>query len=138
MTQSLIDLIFFLETPQRHYAHFEFNRDSKGEVIPKFCPMADRDYQKILSSKRDLVNQRSVSDSLDLKYNTFHGINLLIISILYDIEPLFNRILFEKVYTPDELRQIKNSIGDNLMAICRNFKKLQYMDRIKSYIQTFS
>lgn len=137
MTQSLVDLIFFLETPQRHYAHFEFTRNSKGEVVPKFIPMADRDYQRILSSKRDLVNQRSVSDSLDLKYQTFQGINLLILSILFDIEPLFNRILSEKVYTPDELRQIKNSDGDNLMTICRNFKKLQYMDKIKSYISTF-
>lgn len=98
--------------------------------------MPEKDHEKILSSRQDIVNQKSLNP-LDLKYETSYGINLLILSILYDIDVLFNRFLSERVYSPDELRQIKNSDGYNLMAICRNFGKLQYMEKIKEYIQKY-
>lgn len=77
-------------------------------------------------------------DSFDWKSENAQGVPLIILSITYGIENLLDTILEKKVYPPNELRQIKNSLDQNIVTICRLFGRDSYSEKIRTYVQNYS
>ena len=75
--------------------------------------------------------------TLNLKKSNNYGTNLMILPITYEIDEIFIKILAEKIFSPDELREMKNSMGHNLITICRLFNKDRYSRLIRNYVKYY-
>lgn len=71
-----------------------------------------------------------------MSYNSC-GLNLLMMSIVYNSEIVFNEFINEKIFTPDQLRSMKNSNGYNLITLCRYFDRVDFASRIRNYVSEY-
>lgn len=132
---SLNTLITSLDVNRRGHGHFDF--DSKGE--PKnFNEIIDLEYAKIKAQRlfqlQEYVDQGFSKDEVS-RYNPNFGTNCLMLAITYQANNVLDYILSNKMFTPDELRAMKNSMDYNIITLARLFNNSYAENAIREYVK---
>lgn len=114
-----------------------------GKILRKdFARRLTIELFKMISSNaeesdiRSFLDKHPIRSLLYMSYNSC-GLNLLMMSIVYNSEIVFNEFINEKIFTPDQLRSMKNSNGYNLITLCRYFDRVDFASRIRNYVSEY-
>ena len=121
------ELIEFTEREQK-------DEEAKRQKIRK----EEENHRKIVEQKHnDIANYLQMYPEIDLKIDNPYAMSLIALTVTYDIEFLFDQFLEKRIYSPNELREIKNSADYNLITICRLFEREKYAEKIRDYVKNY-
>lgn len=105
------DLIYKTQVIRFHFSTFTFN--DKGELCNIILPKPKEIEEKIAQRRFDVVNYLETNPPTkeEISKTNFMNMNILMIAITHNINEILDYIFENKMFTSDELRDMKKFDG---------------------------
>ncbi len=138
MSVDLFTLIYRTDVPRELIEFTEKELQDEGARKMKIQKARDNHFKAVQRKQQALKDFLDTTSDIDWKLVNPYGLPLIGLAITYGIEFLLDTILEKRVYTPTELREIKNSVDYNLITLCRLFGHEDYSEKIRNYVQNYA